>query len=229
MRTSAYSNAIDLDPDRGAPIFSERHEFSPVTHRIRCVVGLGIEIGEVKETHPSQRPNVGIVIWPLSGSPPFGVGNRWVRQNLPIASDTFEALRRGRMPKPAMQGSQTIFSEVHGIQFQTPVAAKGTRPIRARIRRPGDEGRGRADVPVSHTGLSLNRAYRQPSNQNKFTTSHLCPKPMCESPNSLPRDLLFPFTWLPGWRSHDPVGGTSMPPEALRGSRDNTINGDARP
>ena len=126
----AHSSAINLDPDRGAPIFSERHEFSPVAHRIRRVVGLGIEIGEVKDTHPSQGPNVRIIIWPHPGAPPFGIGNRRVRQNLLIASDSCEALRRGGMPKPAMQGSQTIFSEFHGIHFQTPVAAKGTRRIR---------------------------------------------------------------------------------------------------
>ena len=167
----AYSSAINLDPDRGAPSFSERHEFSPAAHRIGSAVGLGIEIGEVKETHASQRPNVRIVIWSHPGAPPFGIENRRIRQNLLIASNRFEALRRGRMPKAAMQGSQTIFSEFHGIQFQTPVAAKGTRPNRARIRPPGDQRRGRARAPVSHAGLSLNRAYRQPSNRDKFATS----------------------------------------------------------
>ena len=161
----------NLDPDCGTPRLSERHELGPAAHRIRSAVGLGIEVGEVKETHPSQRPNVRKVVWTHPGAPPFGIGNRRVRQNLLNASDTFEALRRGRMPKPTMQGSQTIFSEFHGIQFRTPVAAKGTRPIWARIRPPRDEGHGCAEAPVSHAGLSLNRAYHQPSNRDKVSTS----------------------------------------------------------
>ena len=170
---AAWANGDDARPAAGGDrtkvsSFDVRHDTMPVAVGVLPPLH---EIGEVKETHASQRPNVRIVIWSHPGAPPFGIENRRVRQNLLIASNRFEALRRGRMPKAAMQGSQTIFSEFHGIQFQTPVAAKGTRPNRARIRPPGDQRRGRARAPVSHAGLSLNRAYRQPSNRDKFATS----------------------------------------------------------
>ena len=136
----ANSYSIDLDPDCCAPRLSERHELGPTAHRVGSAVGLGIEVGEVKETHPFQRPNVGKVIWTHSGAPPFGIGNRRVRQNLLITSDTIEALRRGRMPKPTMQDSQArplAGDHLHGVsRHPIPDSSRSqrflvlTRPIR---------------------------------------------------------------------------------------------------
>ena len=99
----SYLPAIDLDPDRGSPLFSKRNVRIPRTHWIFSFVVLEIEAREIEETDCVECVRIGAVRIAAHRLPTIRV--RVIRMDWKDSAqlkDSLEAVQRRGVPKATL-------------------------------------------------------------------------------------------------------------------------------